>query len=77
LYQAIAAEGNIMAIDLNEINGMFVVEWNPRQKQFQIQALGEMLKSNLLATVNGRDRHYVPLAIANTKREALEMSSGR
>ena len=63
-----------MAVDLNEINEMFVVEWNPRKKQFQIQALGEILKSNLLAAVNGRDRRYVPVAIANTKGEALEMS---
>ena len=63
-----------MAIDLNEINEMFVVEWSPRQKQFQIQALGEILKSNLHAAVNGRARHYVPLAIAKTKGEAVEMS---
>jgi hypothetical protein len=62
-----------MAVDLNEMNEMFVVEWNRRQKQFQIQALGEILKSNLKAAVNGRDLGYVPVAIANTEDEALKM----
>jgi hypothetical protein len=63
-----------MAFDLNEMNEMFVVEWNRRQKKFHIQALGEILKSNLLAAVNGRDLGYVPVAIAKTEGEALEMS---
>lgn len=63
-----------MAIDINEINGMFVVEWNLRQKQFRIQALGEILKSNLIAAVNGRSTGYVPVAIAQTEKEVLEMS---
>ena len=63
-----------MAIDINEMNEMCVVEWNARRKQFQIQALGEILKSNLLAAVNGRNSGYVPVAIAHTKAEALEMS---
>ena len=63
-----------MAVDINEMNGMFVVEWNRREKHFHIQALGEILKGNLLAAVNGRDSGYVPLAIARTKGEAVEMS---
>jgi len=63
-----------MAVDINEMNGMFVVEWNRRQKRFQIQTLGEILKGNLLAAVNERDYGYSPVAIAQTKEEALEMS---
>ena len=63
-----------MAVDINKVNGMFVVEWNRKQKHVQIQALGSILKSNLLAAVNGRDLGYVPVAIANTEVEALEMS---
>ena len=63
-----------MGVDINEMNGMFVVEWNRRQRQFQIQPLGETLKANLLAAVNGRDSGYRPLAIAQTKEEALNMS---
>ena len=62
-----------MAVDINELNGMFVVEWNRRQKHFHIQALGEILKGNLIAVVNGRDSGYVPVAIAQTKGEAVEM----
>jgi len=63
-----------MAVDINEMNGMFVVEWNRRQKHFHIQALGKILKDNLLAAVNGRDTGYVPVAVARTKGEAVEMS---
>ena len=63
-----------MAVKINEMNGMFVVEWNRRQKHFHIRALGEILKSNLSAAVNGRDSGYVPVAIAQTEGEALEMS---
>ena len=63
-----------MAIDLNEMNEMFVVEWNERRKNFQIQALGEILRSNLVAAVNGRNSGYVPVAIAHTEAEALKMS---
>ncbi len=63
-----------MAVDINEMNKMFVVECNVRQKRFHIQTLREILKSNLVATVNGRDSGYVPVAIAQTEREALEMS---
>lgn len=63
-----------MAVDINKVNGMFVVEWSRKQKQVQIQALGSILKGNLLAAVNGRDLGYVPVAIANTEAEALEMS---
>jgi hypothetical protein len=63
-----------MAVKINEMNGMFVVEWNRRQKHFHIQALGEVLKGNLRAAVNGRDSGYVPVAIAQTKGEALEIS---
>lgn len=63
-----------MAVDINELNAMFVVECNLRQKQFRIQALGEILKSNLIAAVNGRSSGYVPVAIAQTEREVIEMS---
>ena len=63
-----------MAVDINEMNKMFVVEWNRRKKHFHIQALGEILKANLLAAVNGRDSGYLPVAIAQTEREAAEMS---
>lgn len=63
-----------MAIDLIELNEMFVLEWNARQKKFQIQALGEVLKSNLLAAVRGLSSGYVPVAIAHTEAEALKMS---
>lgn len=63
-----------MAVDINEMNGMFVVEWNRRQKHLHIRALGEILKGNLLAAVNGRDSGYSPVAIAQTQGEALEMS---
>jgi hypothetical protein len=63
-----------MVLDINEVNGMFVVEWNRKQKHFQIQTLGEILKSNLLATINKRDRGYIPVAIASTEGEALKMS---
>jgi hypothetical protein len=62
-----------MAVDINEMNKMFVVEWNARQKKFHIQTLDEILKSNLRAAVNGRASGYVPVAIAHTEREALEM----
>ena len=63
-----------MAVDINEMNGMFVVEWNRMQKHFHIQALGEILKGNLLAAVNRRASGYVPVAIAHTEREALEIA---
>jgi len=74
LAEAFSGKVVIVAVDINEMNGMFVVEWNRRQKHFQIQALGEILKSNLLAAINKRDRGYVPVAIANTEGEALKMS---
>ena len=63
-----------MSVEINDINEMFVVEWNARQKVLQIQALGAILKSNLRAAVNGRTRGYAPIAIAHTKPEALKMS---
>ena len=63
-----------MAVDINEMNKMFVVEWNARQKKFHIQTLDEILKSNLLAAVNGRASGYVPVAIAHKEREALEIA---
>jgi len=63
-----------MAVDINEMNGMFVVEWHRRKKHFHIQTLGEILKGNLLAAVNGRDSGYSPVAIAQTQGEALAMS---
>jgi hypothetical protein len=63
-----------MSIDINEMNEMFVVEWNARQKRFHIQALGEILKSNLRAAVKGRNSGYFPVAIAHTEAEAVEMS---
>ena len=63
-----------MAIKIKEINEMFVVEWNAKQKALQIQALGVILKSNLLAAVNGRTSGYAPVAIAHTEAEALEIS---
>ena len=63
-----------MAVDINDMNGLFVVEWNRSDRQIHIQALGEILKGNLLAAVNGRDSGYSPLAVAQTKEEALEMS---
>lgn len=63
-----------MAIHINELNEMFVVEWNPRKNKFQIRILGEILKSNLLAAVNGRSASYVPVAIAHTEVEALQIS---
>jgi hypothetical protein len=44
------------------------------KKHFHIHALGEILKANLLAAVNGRDSGYVPVAIAQTEGEALQMS---
>lgn len=63
-----------MAIHINELNEMFVVEWNPRKNRFQIRILGEILKSNLLAAVNRRSASYVPVAIAHTEVEALQIS---
>jgi len=63
-----------MAIDINEMNKMFAVNWNARQKKLHVQTLGEILKSNLLAAVNGRDSGYVPIVIAHTEREAFEMT---
>ena len=63
-----------MALDINEMNGMFVVEWNRKEKHSQIQTLGEILKNNLLAAVNRQASGYVPVAIAHTEREALEMA---
>ena len=63
-----------MAIEINEINEMFVVEWNARQKVLQIQALGASLKHNLQAAVCGRNSGYAPIAIAHTEGEALKMS---
>jgi len=63
-----------MAIQINEINEMFVVEWNAGQKLLRIQALGAILKSNLSAAVNGRTCGYAPIAIAHTEAEALKMS---
>ena len=63
-----------MAIEIDEINEMFVIEWNARQKVLQIQALGAILKHNLIAAVNGRNSGYAPIAIAHTEAEALKMS---
>ena len=63
-----------MAIEINEINEMFVVEWNAKQQVLQIQALGAILKHNLRAAVNGRHSGYAPIAIAHTEGEALKMS---
>lgn len=63
-----------MAIEINEINEMFVVEWNAKQKLLQIQALGAILKNNLSAAVNGRTSGYEPIAIAHTEAEALKIS---
>ena len=63
-----------MTVDITETNGIFVVEWNRRRGHIQIRALGEMLKSNLLAAVNERDSGYSPVAIAKTNEEALEIS---
>lgn len=61
-------------MEIDKINKMFVVEWNARQKTIQIQALGAILKSNLLAAVNGRNSGYAPVAIAHTEAEAFKMS---
>ena len=61
-------------MEIDEINKMFVVEWNTRRKTIQIQALGAILKSNLIAAVNGRNSGYAPVAIAHTEAEALKMS---
>jgi hypothetical protein len=63
-----------MAIEINDVNLMFVVEWNESQKVLQIQALGAILKSNLRAAVNGRTCGYAPIAIAHTEAEALKMA---
>jgi hypothetical protein len=63
-----------MAIDINEMNEMFVVEWNARQRKLHIQALGKILKRNLHAAVNRRNSGHFPVAIAHTEAEALEMS---
>jgi len=63
-----------MAIGIDEINEMFVVEWNASQKVLQIQALGAILKHNLHAALNGRNSGYAPIAIAHTEDEALKMS---
>jgi hypothetical protein len=63
-----------MAVHINELNEIFVVEWNSRKNKFQIRVLGELLKSNLLAAVNGRNSGCVPLAIAHTEAEALQIS---
>jgi hypothetical protein len=63
-----------MAIHINELNEMFVVEWNARKNKLQVRVLGEMLKNNLLAAVEARNSGYVPVAIAHTEAEALEMS---
>ena len=63
-----------MAIEINEINEMFVVEWNAKQKVLQIQALGASLRHNLRAAVNGRNSGYAPIAIAHSEAEALKMS---
>ena len=63
-----------MAVHINELNEIFVVEWNSSKNKFQIRVLGEILKSNLIAAVNGRKSVYVPVAIAHTEAEALQMS---
>jgi hypothetical protein len=63
-----------MAIEINDINEMFVVEWNARHKVLQIQALGAILQHNLRAAVNGRNSGYAPIAIAHTEAEAFKMS---
>ena len=63
-----------MAININELNEMLLVQWNARQKKIQIRALGEILKSNLVAAVNGQNSGYVPVAIAHTEPEALQIS---
>ena len=63
-----------MGIEISEINEMFVVEWNAKQKVLQIQALGAILKHNLRAAVNGRNSGYAPIAIAHTEKEALEIT---
>ena len=63
-----------MASDINKVNEMFVVEWNASENKPQIRALGELLKRNLLAAVKGKNSAYVPVAIAHTEGEALEMS---
>ena len=63
-----------MAIEINEINELFVVEWNARKRLLQIQPLGVVLKHNLRAAVNGRNSYYTPIAIAHTVDEALKIS---
>ena len=63
-----------MAIHIHELNEMFVVECKARRNKIQIRSVGEMLKSNLLAAIEGRDSGYVPAAIAHTEAEALEIS---
>ena len=63
-----------MAVHINELNEILVVEWNSRRNKFQVRVLGEMLKSNLLDAANGRNSSYVPVAIAHTEAEALEIS---
>jgi len=63
-----------MAVHINELNEIFVVEWNSRRNKFQIRVLGEILKNNLLAAVNGRNSSNVPVAIAHTEAEALQIS---
>ena len=65
---------DVMVIKINEINEMFVVEWNAKQKALQTRALGAILKSNLLAAINGRNSGYAPVAIAHTEAEAVKMS---
>jgi hypothetical protein len=67
-YDGQAKGRDVMAIEINEINEMFVVEWNARQKVLQIQALGAILKHNLRAAVNGRNAGYAPIAIAQSRR---------
>jgi hypothetical protein len=64
-----------MAIDINEMNEMFVVEWSPSHKQFRIRTIRQMLKSNLNAAVHGQGVSQVPVAIAGTEEEALKMSN--
>lgn len=64
-----------MSINISQMNEMLVVQWNAKQRKFQIRALGEILKSNLLAAVNGRNSGYVPVAIAHSKVEALQISN--
>jgi hypothetical protein len=54
----------------NIVNGLWVVEWSPRQKQFHIATVDEMLEINSRVFERQSDSDFLPIAICLTVSDA-------